>query len=52
MSGMMNCSGWLMAAGGIVAYGALMLVAASCVKYLFFDKLRTAEAAEQEASRR
>jgi len=35
---MMNCSGWAMAAGAIVAYGVLILMAASCVKYLFFHK--------------
>lgn len=35
---MMNCSGWAMAAGAIVAYGVLLLVAASCVKCFFFHK--------------
>ena len=35
---MQGCSGWLMAAGGAVTYGALILVGAASIKYLFFGK--------------
>ena len=38
MNMMQGCSGWLMASGGIATYGALILVAAASVKYLFFGK--------------
>ena len=38
MNMMQGCSGWLMASGGIVTFGALILVAAASVKYLFFGK--------------
>lgn len=35
---MMNCisSGWLMMAGGLLAYGVLALAGAALVKYLLF----------------
>ena len=33
-----GCSGWLMAAGGAVTYGALILVGAASIKYPFFGK--------------
>ena len=34
----MNCvsSGWLMTAGGLLAFGVLVLASAALVKYLFF----------------
>jgi hypothetical protein len=35
---MQGCSGWLMAAGGIVTYGTLILVAAASIKFLAFGK--------------
>lgn len=38
MTMMQGCSGWLMAAGGIVTYGSLILVGAASIKYLFFGK--------------
>ena len=38
MNMMQGCSGWLMATGGIVTYGSLILVAAASIKYLFFGK--------------
>jgi hypothetical protein len=38
MNMMQGCSGWLMAAGGIVTYASLILVGAACIKYLFFGK--------------
>lgn len=38
MTMMQGCSGWLMAAGGIVAYGALLLAGAASIKYLLFHK--------------
>lgn len=38
MNMMQGCSGWLMAAGGIVTYGTLFLVATASIKYLFFGK--------------
>lgn len=38
MNMMQGCSGWLMAAGGFVTYGTLILVAAASIKYLFFGK--------------
>ena len=38
MNMMQGCSGWLMAAGGIVTFGTLVLVAAASIKYLFFGK--------------
>jgi hypothetical protein len=38
MNMMQGFSGWLMATGGIVTYGTLILVATSSIKYLFFGK--------------
>ena len=38
MTMMQGCSGWLMATGGIVTYGSLILVGAASIKYLFFGK--------------
>jgi hypothetical protein len=38
MNMLQGCSGWLMAAGGIVTFGALILVGGASVKYLFFVK--------------
>jgi hypothetical protein len=38
MNMMQGCSGWLMAAGGFVTLGTLVLVAAASIKYLFFGK--------------
>lgn len=38
MNMVQGCSGWLMAAGGIAAYGTLFLVAAASIKYLFLGK--------------
>ena len=38
MNMMQGCSGWLMAAGGIVTFGTLILVAAASIKYLFLGK--------------
>lgn len=34
MNVMQGCSGWLMAAGGFVTYGTLILVAVASSKYL------------------
>lgn len=39
MNMMQGCSDWLMATGGIVTYGALILVAAASIEYLFFGKV-------------
>lgn len=38
MDSIWNCStdGWLMVAGGIATYGALLLAGAALIKYLFF----------------
>lgn len=38
MDSMLNCGvgGWLMVAGGVLAYGVLALAGAALVKYLFF----------------
>lgn len=41
MNMMQGCSGWLMAAGGIVTYASLILVGAASIKYLFFGKANT-----------
>lgn len=38
MNMMQGCSGGLMATGGIVTYGSLILVGAASIKYLFFSK--------------
>lgn len=38
---MQDCSGWLMAAGGIVTCGTRILVAAASIKFLFFGKPST-----------
>jgi uncharacterized membrane protein len=38
MNMLQGCSGWWMAAGGIVTFGTLILVGAASVKYLFFVK--------------
>ena len=49
MDGLLNCgaNGWLMAAGGIIAYGVLILAAAALVKFLFFAGRRSAAGEEQ-----
>ena len=41
MTMMQGCSGWLMAIGGIIASGSLILVGAASVKYLYLREAET-----------
>lgn len=38
MNMMQGCGGWLMAAGGIITYGSLILAGAASIKYLIFGR--------------